>query len=95
MIPLTVMTADTPEIDPFALLTARQCAGWTGLTEQAIYNWWKRGHLPQAADENGTLLTDSHGKRLYYLVDLAKVDAKMGPQREQMALRILASSAAA
>jgi hypothetical protein len=88
------MTAEAPEVDPFALLTARQCAGWTGLTEQAIYNWWRRGHLPQAADENGAPLTDPRGKRLYRLVDLARADAKMAAQREQMALRILASSAA-
>jgi hypothetical protein len=87
------VTAQAAEIDPLALLTARQCAGWTGFTEQAIYNWWKRGHLPQAADEHGNPLTDSRGKRMYYLVDLAKADAKMAAQREQMALRILASSA--
>jgi hypothetical protein len=94
VIPLTVTAAEAPEIDPFALLTARQCAGWTGLTEQAMYNWWKRGHLPQAVDDNGKPLTDLQGKRLYRLVDLAKADAKMAAQREQMALRILASHAA-
>lgn len=87
------MTANT--VDPFALLTARQCSAWAGVSEQAIYNWWKRGHLPQATDENGTPVTDSRGKRMYRLVDLAKADAKMAAQRERMALRILAAGVAA
>lgn len=88
------MTAQPDEIDPFALLNARECARYARVTEQAIHNWWKRGHLPQATDPDGNPVTDSRGKRLYRLVDLARADAKMAAQREQMALRILASNAA-
>jgi hypothetical protein len=82
-------------VDPFALLTAKQAAGYAKVSVQAIWNWHKRGHLPAAVDEAGNLITDSRGKKLYRLVDVARADAKMAAQRERMALRILAAGVAA
>lgn len=83
------------DVDPFALLTAKEAAVKARVTVQAICNWHARGHLPAATDDAGNLITDSRGKKLYRLVDVAKADAKMAAQREQMALRILAAGAAA
>ncbi len=91
------MTAGVPaarEVDPSALLTASQVALYCKVSVQAVWNWHNRGHLPAATDDAGNVITDSRGKRLYRLADAAKADAKMSAQREQMALRILASNAA-
>ncbi|MGH3272350.1 MAG: hypothetical protein ACRDN1_25290 [Trebonia sp.] len=87
------MTAD--DVDPFALLTAKEAAGYAKVSVQAIWNWYKRGHLRAATDEQGNEILDSRGKRQYRLVDVARADAKMAATRERMALRILAPQAAA
>ena len=87
------MTAET--IDPFALLTATEAARYARVTVAAVCNWHRRGHLAAAVDEAGNEITDARGKRMYRLVDVAKVDVKMAKQREKMALRILAAPALA
>lgn len=92
---MTAQAAEAPEVNPFALITASEAAAYARVSVQAVCNWRKRGHLPSAKDDNGNEITDSRGKPLYRLVDVARTDAKMATQREQMALRILASSVAA
>lgn len=87
------MTAD--DVDPFALLTATQAAAYAKVSVAAICNWYARGHLQAATDEaTGNVITDSRGKRLYRLVDVAKADVKMAGLREAMARRLALASAA-
>lgn len=95
MVPVTADIAEAVEVNPFALLTATQAALFAGVSVQAVWNWHNRGHLPAATDDDGNEITDSRGKRLYRLVDLARADAKMAGKREQMALRLISGSAPA
>lgn len=86
---VTVTAATAENIDPFALLTATEAGRYARVSVQAIWNWNNRGHLPSAKDADGNEILDARGKRQYYLVDVAKADAKMAAQRERMALRLV------
>jgi hypothetical protein len=81
------------DVDPFALLTASEAASYCKVTVAAICNWYARGHLAAAKDDNGREIKVG-GKRVYRLVDVAKADAKMAAQRERMALRLAGAGAA-
>ena len=63
------------EIDPDALLTASQLAGWFEVTTAAVCNWVSRGHLKPAKDRHGRAVKDSRGRPLYRLLDAAKAAA--------------------
>jgi len=71
-------------LDVNALLTAKQAAGYAGVSVAAICKWRERGHLPVATDEHGAEIR-YRGKPLYRLLDVAKAEHATKRRGEQMA----------
>lgn len=78
-----------PELDVGALLTAKQAAGYAGVSIPVICKWRERGHLPVATDEQGREIRDERGRPRYRLLDVAKAENATRRRAEKMASRII------
>ena len=74
-----------PDLDVNALLTAKEAAGYAGVSIAAICKWRERGHLPVATGPDGDEIRDERGRRLYRLIDVAKAEHATKKRGEQMA----------
>jgi hypothetical protein len=77
-----------PDLDVNALLTAKEAAGYAGVTIPVICKWRERGHLPVAVDEHGAEIRDERGRPRYRLLDVAKAENATRQRAERMAARI-------
>lgn len=77
-----------PELDINALLTAKEAAGYAGVSIAVICKWRERGHLPVAADAEGHEIRDERGRPRYRLLDVAKAENATRRRAERMASRI-------
>lgn len=78
-----------PDLDVNALLTAKEAAGYAGVTVAAICKWRERGHLPVATDSGGREIRDERGRPRYRLLDVAKAENATKRRGEQMARGIV------
>jgi hypothetical protein len=78
-----------PDLDLNALLTAKEAAGYAGVTIAVICKWRDRGHLPVATDERGDEIRDERGRPRYRLLDVAKAENATRQRAERMASRII------
>ncbi len=62
-------------LDLDALLSAKEAAGYTGKSINAIVNWRNRVWLPVATDAGGREIRDERGRPRYRLLDVAKAEA--------------------
>ena len=76
-----------PDLDVNALLTAKEAAGYAGVTIAVICKWRERGHLPVATDAQGNEIRDERGRPRYRLLDVAKAENATRQRGEQMARR--------
>ena len=81
--------ASVPDLDLNALLTAKEAAGYAGVTIAVICKWRDRGHLPVATDERGNEIRDERGRPRYRLLDVAKAENATRQRAERMASRII------
>jgi hypothetical protein len=77
-----------PDLDLNALLTAKEAAGYAGVSIPVICKWRERGHLPVAKDPQGSEIRDERGRPRYRLLDVAKAENATRRRAEQMASRI-------
>ena len=77
-----------PDLDVNALLTAKEAAGYAGVSIAVICKWRERGHLPIATDAKGNEIRDERGRPRYRLLDVAKAENATRRRAEQMASRI-------
>jgi hypothetical protein len=77
-----------PELDLNALLTAKEAAGYAGVSIAVICKWRERGHLPVARDAKGSEIRDERGRPRYRLLDVAKAENATRRRAERMASRI-------
>jgi len=77
-----------PDLDVNALLTAKEAAGYAGVSIAVICKWRERGHLSVATDEQGREIRDERGRPRYRLLDVAKAENATRRRAEQMASRI-------
>ena len=77
-----------PELDVNALLTAKEAAGYAGVSIAVICKWRERGHLPVATDERGNEIRDERGRPRYRLLAVAKAENATRQRAERMASRI-------
>ena len=78
-----------PELDVNALLTAKEAAGYAGVSIPVICKWRERGHLPVARDpQTGEEIRDGRGRPRYRLLDVAKAENATRQRAERMASRI-------
>jgi predicted site-specific integrase-resolvase len=77
-----------PDLDVNALLTAKEAAGYAGVSIGVVCKWRERGHLPVAIDEQGREIRDKQGRPRYRLLDVAKAENATKRRAEQMARRI-------
>ena len=77
-----------PDLDVNALLTAKEAAGYAGVSIAVICKWRERGHLPVATDAKGNEIRDERGRPRYRLLDVAKAENATRRRAEQMASRI-------
>lgn len=80
--------ASVPDLDVNALLTAKEAAGYAGVSIAVICKWRERGHLPVARDAQGSEIRDRRGRPRYRLLDVAKAENATRQRAEQMASRI-------
>ena len=81
--------AAVPDLDLHALLTAKQAAGYAGVSIPVICKWRERGHLPVAVDTEGNEIRDERGRPRYRLLDVAKAENATRQRAERMASRIV------
>jgi hypothetical protein len=77
-----------PGIDLNALLSAKEAAGYAGVSIAAVCKWRERGHLPVATDAEGNEIRDGQGRPRYRLLDVAKAERRTHERARQMAARI-------
>ena len=77
-----------PDLDINALLTAKEAAGYAGVSIAVICKWRERGHLPVARDERGGEIRDERGRPRYRLLDVAKAENATRRRGEKLASRI-------
>jgi len=77
-----------PDLDLNALLTAKEAAGYAGVSIAVICKWRDRGHLPVATDGQGDEIRDERGRPRYRLLDVAKAENATRQRGEKMARRI-------
>ena len=77
-----------PDLDINALLTAKEAAGYAGVSIAVICKWRDRGHLPVATDAQGNEIRDKQGRPRYRLLDVAKAENATRQRGEKMASRI-------
>jgi len=77
-----------PDLDINALLTAKEAAGYAGVSIAVICKWRDRGHLPVATDAQGGEIRDERGRPRYRLLDVAKAENATRQRGEKMASRI-------
>ena len=77
-----------PDLDLNALLTAKEAAGYAGVSIAVICKWRDRGHLPVATDAQGSEIRDGRGRPRYRLLDVAKAENATRQRAEKMASRI-------
>lgn len=75
-------------LDLNALLSAKEAAGYAGVSIAAVCKWRERGHLPVATDEDGCEIRDTQGRPRYRLLDVAKAEHRTHERARQMAERI-------
>ena len=78
-----------PDLDINALLTAKEAAGYAGVSIAVICKWRERGHLPVARDAAGKEIRDERGRPRYRLLDVAKAENATRQRAERMASRII------
>ena len=79
-----------PDLDVNALLTAKEAAGYAGVSIAAICKWRERGHLPVATDpRTGNEIRDDRGRPRYRLLDVAKAENATRQRAERMARGIV------
>jgi len=84
-----------PDLDVNALLTAKEAAGYAGVSIAAICKWRERGHLPVATDPGtGEEIRDDRGRPRYRLLDVAKAENATKRRGDHMARGILRQQAA-
>ncbi len=83
-----------PDLDVNALLSAKEAAGYAGVSIAAICKWRERGHLPVATDAQGVEIRDDRGRPRYRLLDVAKAENATKQRGDQMARGILRQQAA-
>ena len=77
-----------PDLDINALLTAKEAAGYAGVSIAVICKWRERGHLPVARDAEGMEIRDERGRPRYRLLDVAKAENATRQRAERMASQI-------
>lgn len=77
-----------PGIDLNALLSAKEAAGYAGVSIPVICKWRERGHLPVATDARGNEIRDERGRPRYRLLDVAKAENATRRRGIQMASKI-------
>ena len=77
-----------PDLDVNALLTAKEAAGYAGVSIAVICKWRERGHLPVAVDAGGNQIRDERGRPRYRLLDVAKAENATRQRAERMASQI-------
>jgi hypothetical protein len=73
-----------PDLDVRALLSAKEAAGYAGVSIAAICKWRERGYLPVAKDDDGNEIRVA-GRPRYRLLDVAKAEYATKKRGEQMA----------
>ena len=81
--------ASVPDLDLNALLTAKEAAGYAGVSIPLICKWRDRGHLPVARDAKGNEIRDERGRPRYRLLAVAKAENLARERGERMAKRII------